>query len=174
MMQQYSREDGIQCMAVQFEESADVDPKHVFELLSILNDADLNAIHVKVEITDEWFENEDGEPEQRIIGEHIWTQANQDQLFIGDYIILRDGDTYIMDGKLFEAMWSKSITEDMDEWEWILNKRLPYSNRMGYWQHKRDDDIVSLDGGASYFRLSERPNYKLYGQLYRSAVKIGV
>lgn len=173
-MMQYSREDGIQCQAIQFMGGAEIEPRHVFELLTILNDAELNAIHVKEEITDEWFENNEGEPEQVIIPEHIKTQANDGMLFIGDYIIKRDGDTYIMDGELFEATWSISITEDVDEWTWVVGERLPYSRTAGYWRNKNDEDVVSLDGGASYFRLSERPLYKVYGQLYKSAVKIGV
>jgi hypothetical protein len=173
-MMQYSRVDGIQCQAVQFIGGAETAPEHIFELLCLLNDADLNAIHVKEEITDEWFENDEGEPEQLIIPEHLKTQANEDQLFVGDYVVKRDGDTYTMDGKLFEAMWDPAITEDVSEWEWLLDKRLPYSKKLGYWQNKNDEDVVSMDGGMSYFRLSERPNYQLYGQLYKSAIKIGV
>ena len=173
-MMQYTREDGIQCQAVQFMGGAEIAPEHVFELLTILNDAELNAIHVKEEETDEWFENDEGEPEQVIIPEHIRTQTNTDQLFIGDYIVKRDGDTYVMDGQLFEASWSLSITEDTDEWTWVLDKRLPYSKKVGYWQNKYDEDVVSMDGGVSYFKLSERPMYQLYGQLYKSAIKMGV
>lgn len=171
-MLQYERADGFQCQAVKFEEGAEANPKHVFDLLSILNDAELNAIHIKEEITDEWFENDEGEPEQKIIGEHIKTQANNDHVWIGDYIIKRDDETYVMDGKIFEAIWSLAITDNLDEWEWITNKRLPYSNKSGYWQHKSEEDIVSMDGGVSYFRLSECPRYQLYGQLYPSAPKI--
>jgi len=174
-MLQYSREDGIQCQAVQFMGGAEIEPRHVFELLALLNDAELNAIHVKEEITDEWFENDEGEPEQVIIPEHIRTQANNDQLFIGDYVVKRDGDTYVMDGQLFEASWSISITEDTNEWVWLLDKRLPYSSKkLGYWQNKNDEDVVSLDGGLSYFRLSERPLYQMSGPLYKSVIKMGV
>lgn len=173
-MRQYSRADGIQCLAIKFEENGESNPAHVFELLTILNDAELSAVHVKEEATDEWFENEDGEPEERIIGEHIKTQANEDQLFIGDYIVKRDGDTYIMDGPLFESMWTESITEDIDEWEWVLNERLPYAKKAGFWRHKREPDVVSMDGGLCYFRRSETPLYQPHGQLYKSAVPIGV
>lgn len=173
MFLQYQREDGFQCQAVKFEKGAEEDSKHVFELLTILNDAELNAIHVKEEITDEWFENDEGEPEQIIIAEHIKTQANNDHVWIGDYIVKRDGEIYTMDGQLFEAIWSRSITDDTNDWEWILNKRLPYSKKAGYWQHKRNEDIVSFDGGVSYFFLSERPLYSSHGQLHLSAPKIG-
>jgi hypothetical protein len=172
-MLQWSREDGIQCQAVQFMFHAETEPRHVFELLALLNDAELNAIHVKEEITDEWFENDEGEPEQKIIPEHIKTQANDDQLFIGDYIVKRDGDTYVMDGELFEAAWTPAITEVPNEWEWILNKRLPYSKKVGFWRNKNSSDVVSMDGGMSYFRMSERPQYQMYGQMYKSAIKIG-
>jgi len=176
MMEQYSREDGLQCLAIKFAHTAEEDPKHVFDLLSILNDADLNAIHVKEEVTDEWeeFEDEDGDIDVRqiTIPEHIAVQLSSDQLFLGDYLVLRDGDTYVMDGQLFESVWSLAITESLDEWEWVLNKRLPGYNKVGYWQHKRDEDIVSRDGGLSYYRLSERPLYQNHGQMYRSAVPI--
>ena len=173
MFRQYERTDGFQCLAVQYMGGAEVDPKHTFDILSVLNDADLNAIHTKEEITDEWFENDEGEPEQKIIGEHIKTQANNDILWIGDYIVKRDGATYVMDGQIFEAIWSLAITEDINEWEWVINKRLPYQNRSGYWQNKYNLDIVSLDGGLSYFYLSERPQYSPYGQLHKSSPKIG-
>lgn len=173
MFRQYERRDGFQCLAIQFMGGAEVDPKHTFDILTILNDADLNAIHAKEEITDEWFENDEGEPEQKIIGEHIKTHANNDLLWIGDYIIKRDGAVYVMDGQLFESVWTLSITEDIDEWEWLLTERLPYQKRAGYWRNKNDEDVVSMDGGISYFRLSERPQYSPYGQLYKSAPKIG-
>lgn len=173
MFRQYQRADGFQCEAVQFTGGAEENPKHIFDILCILNDAELNAKHVKEEITDEWFENDEGEPEQRIIGEHIMTQMNNDHLWIGDYIVKRDGEIYVMDQSLFEAIWSPSITDDLNEWEWVLNERIPYSNKTGFWRNKEDSDIVSMDGGVSYFRLSERPQYKAYGQLHKSAPKIG-
>jgi hypothetical protein len=174
MFLQYERVDGFQCQAVQFMGGGEVEPKHIFDILCVLNDAELEAIHVKEEITDEWFLNEDDEPEQKIIGEHIKTQANNDHLWIGDYVVKRDGAIYIMDGQIFEAIWTLSITDNVDEWEWVLNKRLPYQKRSGYWQHKHNEDIVSMDGGRSYFHLSERPRYAPYGQLHQSAPKIGV
>jgi hypothetical protein len=175
-MQQYSREDGLQCLAIQFTHTAEEDPSHVFELLTILNDAELNAIHVKEETLDEWeeFEDEDGDTDVRqiVIQEHVLVQLSHDQLFMGDYIVVRDGDTYVMDGEIFESVWSLAITESMDEWTWIPNKRISYAKKVGYWTHTRDEDVVSLDGGMSYFRLSERPLYQSYGQLYKSAVPI--
>jgi hypothetical protein len=178
-MKQYSREDGLQCQAIQFEKTAEEDPKHIFDLLSILNDADLNAIHVKEEITDNWQEVLDDEGdavdyEPVIIPEHIEVQLSSDQLWLGDYIVRRDGDVYVMDQELFEAAWSESITEDMDEWQWEPAKRIPYYKKAGIWLHVRDEDVVSLDGGVSYFRMSERPLYAPYGQLYKSAIKIEV
>jgi len=176
MMQQYSREDGLQCLAIKFAHTADEDPKHIFDLLTLLNDAELNAIHVRSKSTDEWeeFEDEDGDTDVReiVIPEHIEVQISSDQLFIGDYIVKRDGDTYVMDGQLFESVWSESITEDINEWEWVINKRLPGYTKVGYWQHKRDADVVSRDGGLSYYRLSERPLYQNHGQMYKSAVPI--
>lgn len=173
MFQQYARVDGFQCEAIQFTGGAEENPKHIFDILCILNDAELNAVHVKEEITDEWFENDEGEPEQKIIGEHIETRTNNDHVWVGDYIVRRDSQIYTMNGDLFEAIWRPAITEATEDWNWILNKRLPYQKRNGYWEHKSDSDIVSMDGGLSYFRLSERPQYAPYGQLYKSAPKIG-
>jgi hypothetical protein len=152
----------------------EIEPKHIFDTLCVLNDAELNATYVKEEITDEWVLNDDDEPEQKIIGEHIKTQANGDHLWIGDYVVKRDGAVYVMAGELFEAIWSLAVTEDVNEWQWILDKKLPYQKRMGYWQNRYNEDIVSLDGGISYFHLSERPLYAPYGPLYKSAPKIGV
>jgi hypothetical protein len=176
-MKQYSREDGLQCLAIQFIDGAEANPSHVFQLLTLLNDADLNAIHVKEEVTDEWREVFDDEGdaidvEQVVIPEHIEVQQSKDQLFLGDYIVKRDGDTYVMDRGLFESVWSEAITENMDEWRWEPAKRLPYAKRAGLWIHKRDEDVVSVDGGMCYFRMSERPLYAPYGQLYKSAVPI--
>jgi hypothetical protein len=175
-MKQYSREDGLQCLAAKFTHTADEDPTHVFDLLTMLNDAELNAIHVKEVLSEDWeeFEDEDGDLDVRqiIIPEHIEVRMSSDKLFLGDYIVMRDGDTYVMDGDLFESVWSESITEDMDEWAWQPAKRLPTHKKSGYWEHKRDSDVVSLDGGLSYFRLSERPLYQNHGQLYKSAVPI--
>lgn len=172
-MQQYIREDGVQCKAVQFVAGAEENPTHVFEMISILNDAGLNAIHVKEDHTDEWFENEDGEPEEIIIPEHIKTKLNEDQMFVGDYIVLRDGDTYVMDQDLFESAWREAITDNIEEWEWVLNERLPYSKKTGFWRHKKDPDVVSMDGGVVFFRRSETPIYKPYGKLYKSVTPIG-
>jgi hypothetical protein len=175
-MQQYSREDGIQCLAVKFAHSADEDPKHVFDLLTILNDAELNAIHVKEVVTDEWeeFVDDEGDLDARqvVIPEHIEVQLSQDKLFLGDYIAVRDGDTYVMDGEIFESVWSEAITENMDEWVWQPAKRPKGYKKAGLWEHKKDPDVISLDGGLSYFRESERPLYAPYGQLYKSAVPI--
>lgn len=175
-MQQYSREDGIQCLAVKFAHTAEEDSKHVFELLTILNDAGLNAIHVKEEVTDEWeeFEDEEGYTDVReiVIPEHISVKLSQDKLFLGDYIVKRDGDTYVMDGEIFESVWSEAITESMDEWHWEPAKRPKGYKKAGLWEHNRDPDVISLDGGMSYFRESERPLYAPYGQLYKSAVPI--
>jgi hypothetical protein len=175
-MQQFSREDGLQCLAVKFAHPAKEDSKHVFDLLTILNDAGLNAIHVKEETLDEWeeFEDEDGDTDVRqiVIQEHILVQLSHDQLFMGDYIVVRDGDTYVMDGEIFESVWSLSITENVDEWIWHPAKRPKGYKKAGLWEHVRDSDIISLDGGMSYFRESERPLYQSYGQLYKSAVPI--
>jgi hypothetical protein len=176
-MKQYRREDGIQCLAIQFIDGAEANPAHVFELLTLLNNADLNAIHVKEALTDEWQEvlDEEGDVidyEQIIISEHIAVQQSQDRLFIDDYIVLRDGDTYVQDYALFESIWSEAITENMDEWRWQPAKRPKGYKKAGLWEHVRDEDVISLDGGLSYFRESERPLYQTYGQLYKSDVPI--
>lgn len=175
-MKQYAREDGFQCLAVKFEGLEAQEGKTLFEAANELNMVGLEAVWVAEETTDEWeeFEDEDGDMDVRqiVIPEHIYLAASKDKLFVGDYVVKRDGETYIQDGATFEAIWSESITDDVEEWHWDLTARRAYSKRPGIWIHKRDPDVLSLDGGVSYYRESERPIYAAYGQLYQSAPKI--
>ena len=44
-------------------------------------------------------------------------------MFVGDYIVMRDGDTYIQDGKTFEAVWTLVSTELQDLGEFLQTRR---------------------------------------------------
>lgn len=181
MIKQYAREDGFQCLAIKFEGGGEDQLEHVTQVLNILNGAGLGAVlNAEVETgdfaTDEtgevlWDDETDG-PVLEVIEEHIST-ISMDKLNVGDYVVKRDGDTYIMDGQLFEAIWTESITNNIDDWEWDIAGRRPYAKKPGFWRHKRDEDIISLDGGLSYYRESERPLYSPYGTVYETDIAIG-
>ncbi len=164
----YRRVDGTICKAVKFEGGNEgANGWNLFVVMDILTKANLLPLWTAAEVTDEWEENEAGDDYVNVvIDEHIKIGAGSDELQIGGYVIERDGDTYIMAGELFEAIWSLVPSDDMDAWEWHIHKRLPYSERPGYWEYKDDTDIVSMDGGVTYFRLSERPPYQLHGEIY--------
>lgn len=166
-MRYYRREDGTICKAVKFEGSEVGGGQLLFEILEVLTKADLLPLWTAAEVTDEWEENEAGDDYVNVvIDEHIKIGAGNDELKLGGYVLERDGDIYIMAGELFEAIWSFVPSDDMEEWEWHIHDRLPYSERPGYWEHKSDPDIVSMDDGVTYFLLSERPRYQLHGDIY--------
>lgn len=170
MMRFYRREDGTFCKAVQFKSHAIDGGEGIFELLNILNAAGLQASWHPEELTDEWEENEAGDDYVQIsIPEHIAIGAGNDRLELKGYIVEREGDVYIQAEELFEAIWSLSPSDDIDEWTWQLNKRLPGAKSVGYWENKLNPDAVSTDGGITYFLLSERPLYHLHGDFYQSA-----
>jgi len=190
-MEQYVRSDGIQSEAIQFKGVEESGNDKVFDLLTLIEQHGMKGVWEPVRHTDEWVENEvTGEPEEVIIRERIMlfgTTTSIDEndevvteivelvpVYVGDYLVRRDGDLYAMPKELFEFSWSSAITTDVDDWDWITNKRLTYSSKTGYWQHKKDEDIVSTDGGLTYFKLSERPRYSLHGPVYRSVTKMGV
>ena len=142
----------------------------------------MRVLWVDAKPTDEYEENEEGEIVEIVIPEHLkvnWVDSldadgntvelGGDEAKIGDWVVKRDGEIYFMDGGLFDAIWSRAVTDNIDEWDWVLSERLPYSKKAGFWRHKNDHDIVSNDGGVSHFRLSERPQYQSYGKLYLSA-----
>jgi len=149
-MQTFTRVDGVQCEAMRFTGGGVDAADHLFEVLDILNKAELQAVWVEEEKTDEWVENEEGDDYvQVVVPEHIKTI--NDELWVGDAILRRDGDTYIMDGHIFEAIWTAAITNAIGEWEWVLDKALPYESKKGFWQNKYNPDVVSTDGGITHF-----------------------
>jgi hypothetical protein len=168
MMNYYRRVDGTICKAIQFKGRAEND-ENVFNVLDILTKASLLPLWTSVEVTDEWVENEAGDDyEQVVIPEHIKIGAGNDELQLGDYVIERDGDTYFMGGDLFESIWSPTYSDNMDDWQWHINKRLPYAKIAGYWENKLNPDAVSTDGGVTFFLLSEVPRYQVHGTIYPS------
>lgn len=175
MMRFYRREDGTICKALQFMGGTDELKDHLFEVMDILAKANLEPLYRAEVITDEWQENEAGDDyEQIVLPEHIFLQAGSDELKVGGYVLERDGDIYIMAGELFEAIWTLTPSDDMFEWYWYMQRRLPYANVVGYWENKLNPDAISLDGGVTYFLMSERPRYQPHGPIYQSAKSDGV
>lgn len=168
-MNYYRREDGAICKAIQWNGGDAEIKEHLFEVMDLLAHADLQPSYRAEEITDEWQENEAGDDyEQVVIPQHIKLGAGDDEMQVGDYVVERDGDTYIMGGPTFEAIWSLAVTDAMSDWYWYMRRRLPFSTSVGYWVYKRDENIVSVDGGVTYFLMSERKKYQPYGPIYTS------
>lgn len=134
----YQREDGITCTGVQFHGNAyNETPEHVFEVLEILNAAGLKAFWADAVETDEWLMKEDPrvpglsypvldenfDPIKKVIPEHIELEASKDKMFVGDYIVMRDGETYIQDGRTFEAVWSLIDTTLTDLGEFLQSRK---------------------------------------------------
>lgn len=109
-MQKYVREDGTECLAERFEGYVYGGADKLFELSKLLHVPGFHAGWHPQESTDTWEYDEEGEPYEVIIPEHIKTV--NDMLKVGDYVIQREDDTYIMDGHLFEAIWSLATAED--------------------------------------------------------------
>ena len=105
-MKTYTREDGVKCEAVKFEGYEKGGAKGVFDVVSLLNKAQLVALWFPVETTDEWEENEAGDDYiQVVIPEHITTIT--DRVEVGDYILIRDSQTYVMNAETFEAIYTE-------------------------------------------------------------------
>lgn len=122
----YLREDGKSCVAVQFFGNGNNEtPEHVFEIMEILKAADLKSYWVDAQETDELVLGEDGYVELdenenlifKIDPEHLVVEESKDRLNVGDYIVMRDGDTYLQDGRTFEAVWTlvESTLTDLGE-----------------------------------------------------------
>lgn len=122
----YLREDGKSCVAVQFVGNGNNEtPEHVFEIMEILKAADLKSYWVDAQETDELVIGEDGYVELdedenlifKIDPEHLVVEESKDRLNVGDYIVMRDGDTYLQDGRTFEAVWTlvESTLTDLGE-----------------------------------------------------------
>jgi hypothetical protein len=124
---EYQREDGTKCSAVLYSGEA-AGGEHIFEIIEILNAANLKARWVPEETLDEWeeYEHPDGyyDVRQIVVPEHIETEANKDRLKPGDYIVMRDGDTYIQDGRTFEAVWTVVNTTLQDLGEFFQRREL--------------------------------------------------
>lgn len=107
-MRLYSREDGAVCKALKFEG----DMENRFEVMDLLIKANLLPMWYAEVESDEWVENEEGTDFiHPVIPEHITTQASDEEVKVGDYVVVRDEDTYIMDGQMFEAIWSDVFGE---------------------------------------------------------------
>lgn len=118
-MKYYARADGTRSRAVQFEGTAE-GPEEVLWLITFLNDQEMFTNWVDEVTTDEWFENEDGEPEQVVIPEHLKIirefginddgsrmELGVDQCYLGDYVVERDGAYYVMNKDIFEAIYEE-------------------------------------------------------------------
>lgn len=100
----YKREDGTQCEAVKFEGYVEGGAEHIFNITQLLRTAEFTPYWVPAEKIDQWVENEEGDGyDQVVIPEHIKTV--NDMLKVGDYLVKRDGDLYVMDGALFDSIY---------------------------------------------------------------------
>lgn len=107
-MDLYRRDDGAICKAIQFMGSTEDAMENRFEVMDHLVQADLRPEWVAEEVTDEWVENEAGDDyEQVVIPEHFKLWMSEDEVKVGDYVVLRANDTYVMDGQMFEAIWER-------------------------------------------------------------------
>lgn len=118
-MKYYARADGTRAQAIQFT-GRDVSAEDTLWLITFLNDQGMVTNWVAEEHTDEWFENEDGEPEEIINPEHLKIvpefgmdddgnriELGVDHANVGDYIVERDGEYYVMNGPLFESIYEE-------------------------------------------------------------------
>lgn len=114
-MDLYRRDDGAICKAIQFMGSTEDFMENRFEVMDYLLKADLRPEWVAEEVTDEWVENEAGDDyEQVVIPEHFKLWMSEDEVKVGDYVVLRADDTYVMDGQMFEAIWER-VFDDSPE-----------------------------------------------------------
>lgn len=118
-MKYYERADGTRCRAIQFK-GREEEASEALWIITFLNDQEIRTYWVAEEATDEWFENEDGEPEQKIIPEHlrlvpdveldeegVWRELGVDHCYLGDYIVERDGEYYVTNKDIFEAIYAE-------------------------------------------------------------------
>lgn len=118
-MKYYTREDGTRCRAIQFK-GRDEEASEVLWLITFLNDQDIKTYWVDKKETDDWFENDEGEPEQKIIPEHlrlvreveldddgVWQELGVDHCYLDDYVVERDGEYYVMNKDIFEAIYTE-------------------------------------------------------------------
>lgn len=117
-MKYYTRADGTRAQAEQFKGMTD---SHVtLWIINFLTSNGMTTHWVDAEATDEWFENEDGEPEEVVIPEHLKIvrefgitddgdriELGIDKAEVGDYIVERDGEYYVMNGPLFESIYEE-------------------------------------------------------------------
>lgn len=107
-MDVYRREDGAICKAILFMGSNEDVMENRFEVMDYLIQADLKPEWVAEETTDEWIENEAGDDYVLlVIPEHIKLGASEDEVKVGDYVVLRADDIYVMDGQTFDAVWER-------------------------------------------------------------------
>lgn len=118
-MKYYTRDDGTRAQAIKFE-GREEGAEDALWIITFLSNNNLFTSWVPEEHTDEWFENEDGEPEQVVIQEHLKIirefgiddegtriELGVDKANVGDYIVERDGEYYVMDGQLFESIYKE-------------------------------------------------------------------
>jgi hypothetical protein len=118
-MKYYSRADGTMARGIQFQ-GRDKSMEDALWLITFLNDQGFITNWRDAESTDEWVENEDGEPEQVIIPEHLKIireigtdedgnriELGVDNAYLGDYIVERDGEYYVMNQQIFEAIYEE-------------------------------------------------------------------
>ena len=118
-MKYYTRADGTRAQAIQFK-GREEHAEEALWIITILNDHGMFTNWVAEAELDEWFENEEGEPEQVIIPEHLKIvrefgmtddgdriELGVDRANVGDYIVDRDGEYYVMAQELFESIYEE-------------------------------------------------------------------
>lgn len=118
-MKYYAREDGIRSRAMQFK-GRDQGDEEVLWIITFLTEQGMHVNWVDAKATDEWYEDEDGYPQQVVIPEHLKivrefghddegnrVELGVDNANVGDYIVERDGEYYVMNGPLFESIYEE-------------------------------------------------------------------
>lgn len=118
-MKYFTREDGTRARAIQFV-GREANAEEALWIITFLNEQDMITTWVEAESTDEWFENDEGEPEEIIIPEHLKIvrefglddegnriELGTDHCFLGDYIVERDNQYYVMNQQIFEAIYEE-------------------------------------------------------------------
>lgn len=191
-MQIFERSDGVRVEAEQFT-SFEVDLPRYSKLIDWLGKHGIAKTQWHAERpTDEWEEGDYGELFEIVDVEHLILikddlEAGVDaagvehtlvvkdgyevRVDVGDFFVLRDGDVYSMAPEIFDAIFTAVITDDTEDWVWLMGERLPYSETLGYWRHRYDNNLISTDGGVTYWLESERRNFHATAESIHTSIK---
>lgn len=190
-MQIFERSDGVRAEAAPFLSMETHFSSHSV-LINWLNANGVKSSWHAEKGLDTYYENDEGEIVEDIDVEHMMIikddlEAGVDEagvehvltvkdgyatrVDVGDIFVLRDGDMYSMDPTIFEAVFSPVITDDPDNWDWDMTGRLPYTQTLGYWRHHYDSNLISNDGGITYWLESDRKRYHPTAEIIHTSIK---